>query len=68
MISVQGSMIASPVAFKYGIKHMVVEAGLEWLEEFSMTLISTESKTQVSEPSAALAQQGCSAPPPTYSP
>ena len=36
---------------------MVVETGLEWLEEICITCISTESKTQFSEPSTALAQQ-----------
>ena len=33
-----------------------------------MTLISTESKTQFSEPSAALAQKSCSAPTPDLLP
>jgi len=46
-----------PGCFKYGIKHIVVEAGLEWLEEIRTTLISAESNTQFSEPSATLAQK-----------
>ena len=62
-----------PGSFKYGIKHIVVEAGLEYLEEIRMTLISAESKTQCSEPSAALAQRKVvppprPPPPSTYSP
>ena len=46
-----------PGCFKSGIRRTEVETGLAWLEEICMTLISTESKTQFSEPSAALAQE-----------
>ena len=47
---------------------MVVETGLEWLEEICLTRISTESKTQFSEPSAAIAQKSLSAPTPDLVP
>ena len=47
---------------------MVVETGLEWFEEICTTFISTKSNTQFSEPSAALAQQSCSAPAPALFP
>ena len=57
-----------PGCFKYGITQIVVKTGLEWLEEACTTRISTESTTQLSEPSAALARNSCFAPPPTYSP
>ena len=40
---------------------MVVETRLEWFEEICMTCISTDSMTQFSEPSEALAQKSCSA-------
>ena len=45
MIAVQGSMVASPVASSMGLNTLL-----------SRPVISTESKTQFSEPSTALAQ------------
>jgi len=57
-----------PCCFKYGIKHIVVKTGLEWLEEVCMTRISAESTTQLSEPNATLARNNCCAPAPDLFP
>ena len=74
MVAVQGSMIASSVDSSMGSNTwlsspgtafatnlIVQETGLEWLE-------ATESYTQLSEPSAALAQKSFSAPAPDLFP
>ena len=57
--------------FKYGIKHIVVEAGLEWLEEVRMTLISAQKQDTVQRAQRSTRSKKVFRPPPppsTYSP